>query len=178
MSREQLRTARLVLRDLAPDDIEAVHAWASDPEVSRFMVWGPNTWADTQAFVQEQLAAPRNAHSNRLVELAGTGLVIGGIDLRIELAAPHRAEIGYVFNREHWNQGYATEAARAMIAHGFGDLGLERIAATCDPENQASAQVLRKAGLRPEGHLRHHLKVRGQWRDSLLFAVLSGDRRD
>ena len=58
---------------------------------------------------------------------------------------------------------------------GFNSLGLERITATCDPQNLASVRVLEKAGLRQEGRLRGHLLVRGARRDSLLFARLLTD---
>jgi RimJ/RimL family protein N-acetyltransferase len=171
-------TERLVLRDITAEDVQAVHAYASDPEVCRFMVWGPNTLDDTQAFVREQLEALAAAEGmvyNKLV-VDASGLVVGGAEFRVLSAEHRRGEFGHVYRRDQWGQGYATEVARAMVAFGFGELGLERISATCDPRNRASARVLEKAGLRLEGHLRHHLWVRGQWRDSLLYAVLSGDQ--
>jgi [ribosomal protein S5]-alanine N-acetyltransferase len=54
-------------------------------------------------------------------------------------------------------------------------LGAHRVEATCHPENAASARVLEKAGLTFEGRLREHVLARGVWRDSLLYAALSGD---
>lgn len=178
MPTTELRTERLILRDITPDDLDAVHAYASDPEVVRFMVWGPNTLAETDEFLKEQLLAlattPRQVHG-KLVVHADSGLVIGGVELRIRSTTHRRGEFGYVYRRDHWGQGYATEAARAILEFGFGELGLERITATCDPENLASAAVLRKAGLREEGLMRHHLRIGERWRDSLLFAVLKDD---
>jgi ribosomal-protein-alanine N-acetyltransferase len=170
-------TERLVLRDITADDVEAIHAYAGDPEVCRYMVWGPNTLEDTRAFVKEELevlAAAEGKVYNKLV-VDASGLVIGGTEIRVLSAEHRRGEFGYVYRRDQWAQGYATEVARAMVAFGFGELGLERISATCDPRNHASARVLEKAGLRLEGRMRHHVLVRGQWRDSLLYAVLSGD---
>lgn len=150
----ELRTDRLVLRDITPEDADAVHAYASDPEVTRFMVWGPNTLEDTSAFLKEQLealAAPERTVYNKMVVHAATGRVIGAVELRLLSVVHRRGEFGYVFRRDEWGQGYATEAARALVGFGFERLGLERIQATCDPANQASARVLQKAGLQLEG---------------------------
>jgi RimJ/RimL family protein N-acetyltransferase len=61
--------------------------------------------------------------------------------------------------------------------HGLGCLRLRRIAATCHPDNRASARVLEKIGMRREGRLRSHLFVRGAWRDSLLYAAVNDDVR-
>src|SRR5205085_12362895 len=60
-------------------------------------------------------------------------------------------EVGFLFARSAWGRGVATEAARALLAHAFGQLRLPRVEAFIDPENAASAAVLRKAGMRDEG---------------------------
>ncbi|GAB6898084.1 GNAT family N-acetyltransferase [Kineosporia succinea] len=176
----ELRTARLILRNVTPDDAAGVHAYAGDPEVCRFMVWGPNTPAESQRFVEEQLAVladPARTSFNQLVTLAETGEVIGGIELRLLSEQHRRAEFGYVYRRDVWGQGYATEAARALVTWAFEHFGLNRIEATCDPENKASEAVLRKVGLQCEGLSRRHMKLRDGWRDSLQFAILSDDER-
>ena len=85
--------------------------------------------------------------------------------------------IGYSLNRKFWGQGYATEAAEALVKFGFGQLNLHRIFATCDPFNVASARVLEKAGMQREGHFRQHKWVKGKWRDSLLYAILDCEWR-
>src|SRR3712207_3871409 len=62
-----------------------------------------------------------------------------------------------------------------MLDLGFRELGLHRIWADCDPANTASWRVLEKNGLRREGHLRENASIKGQWVDSLIYAVLSGE---
>ena len=74
---------------------------------------------------------------------------------------------------EWWGHGYAAEATAWLLAHGFNQLGLHKISATCDPENRASAAVRTKNGMHKEGVLRDHVYVRGQWRDRLLFSVIT-----
>jgi [ribosomal protein S5]-alanine N-acetyltransferase len=174
---DELRTARLVLRDLTAEDFDAIHAYASDPEVCRFMVWGPNSPDETRVYLEEQLGALSTADRtvyNKAVVHAGA--VIGCVELRILDRQRGRAEFGYVFQRQHWGQGYATEAAQALVGFGFEGLGLKRIEATCDPENHASARVLQKVGLTLEGRLPRHVKVRGGWRDRLQFAQRAMER--
>ncbi|WP_432763071.1 GNAT family N-acetyltransferase [Actinomadura xylanilytica] len=60
-----------------------------------------------------------------------------------------------------------------MLHFGFDKLDLHKISATCDPNHAASTRVLTKIGMRHEGRLRHHLRLRGQWRDRLVYAALS-----
>ena len=88
---------------------------------------------------------------------------------------------GYMFIHCLWvvgkskGQGYATEAARALVSFGFGTLRLHRVFATCDVRNVASARVLEKVGMRREGHCRGDKWVRGQWRDSYIYAMLEDE---
>jgi len=172
----ELVTPRLLLREFSESDRHRIHAYAADPEVTRFMDWGPNTPQETVAFLAavltEPAAVPRCAYSLAIVVRA-TDELIGSVRLG-ETSRPHRrGELGYVLARPHWGMGYATEAAAAVLRFGFGDLGLHRICATCDPDNVASARVLTKVGMRLEGHLHEHLLIRGEWRDRLTFAALS-----
>ncbi|GIG87799.1 N-acetyltransferase [Plantactinospora endophytica] len=168
-----LRTNRLLLRDFDPSDEEAVHAFAGDPAVTRFTDWGPNTRADSGAFVRNCVAQAADPHRTafNLAAVAGD-LLVGSVAIWVENATHRRGEIGFVFHPSVWNQGYATEAARELIRFGFAELGLHRIAATCHPDNTGSARALVKAGLHQEGRLRDHLLARDRWRDSLLFAVV------
>jgi len=63
--------------------------------------------------------------------------------------------------------------ANRLVSYAFTALGMRRVEATCHPDNAASVRVLEKAGLVMQERLRDHLRVRGEWRDSLLFAVAS-----
>ena len=171
-----LETLRLILREFGLDDWPAVHAYAGDPEVVRYLIWGPNTEEETRVFLCQTLAhqcqAQRALYSFAVV-LKDEGSLIGNVSLHVS-APDHRGGfIGYIFNRRYWGYGYATEAARRLLAFGFEELGLHRIFATCDPLNIASSRVLEKIGMRCEGHLREHKWQKGRWRDSLMYAILA-----
>jgi ribosomal-protein-alanine N-acetyltransferase len=177
MAAVEVRTERLLLRPYRASDHAAVHAYASDPEMVRWSNWGPNTLEETTAWLEMALASeteqPRRAYRFGVVRSADHAL-IGGVELHLESPEDHRASIGYLIARPAQGHGYATEAAQAVLAFGFDELGLHRITATCDPENPGSVGVLRKIGMTQEGHLRDHFRIRGEWRDRLVFAAIAG----
>jgi len=170
-----LTTERLMLREFEQADWEAVHRYASDPEVVRFMEWGPNSEEETRRFIEKAIGC-QSDQPRRNFELAvilkGLGHLIGGCGITLSRGESRRGWIGYCLNRRFWGQGYATEVARALVAFGFEALGLHKIIAGCDTQNVASARVLEKAGMRREGHLREDKWVKGRWRDSFLYAIL------
>lgn len=169
----ELTTERLVLREYAATDFDAVHAFASDPRTLVFVEWGPNTEQDTREFLDfaESTAAkvPRAGHT--LAITLPEGEVIGSVGLTVRHG--NEAELGYTLHPDHWGHGYATEAARALLDFGFAQLPVDRITATCRPENVASAGVLLKLGMEQVGHLRNDRLIRGTWMDSLVFAATS-----
>jgi RimJ/RimL family protein N-acetyltransferase len=170
-----LKSERLVLRELLDSDFEAVHAYAADLDVVRYMEWGPNSEAETRQFLG---CAQSHASKNpRIVfELAvvdtQTDRLIGSIGLHTKGT---QAMLGFCFSRSAWGQGYATEAARLLVDFGFRSLGVHRIWAESDPENAASLRVLEKLGMRREGHFRHDCQVRGEWRDTVVYAILEDE---
>jgi ribosomal-protein-alanine N-acetyltransferase len=182
MTRELvLETSRLALRELRVDDARAVNAYASDPEVVRYLDWGPSTLEDTERFLATARAArdavPRTAYHLAVV-LRSTGRLIGGCRIEVRRPADRGGDIGYAFDRYAWGRGYATEATRALLEFGFDSLELHRIWATCDVRNRASARVLEKLGMRREGHLRQTTRPKGEWRDSYLYAILDPEWRE
>jgi len=169
----ELTTQRLVLRSFAPDDVAAVHAYAGDPAVCRWTDWGPNTPAQSQAFVDELCAASTLEPADSLtwaVTLAGG--VVGACSVTVTSHEHGRGAMGYVVAREHWGRGLATESAAAVLRFARGDLALARVEATCRPGNVASQRVLRAIGMQQEGLMRSHLSIRGRREDSLLFAAV------
>lgn len=170
-----LQTESLILREFKESDWEAVHVYGSDLEVVRYMPWGPNSVKDTQDYIQRvsahQQDDPRKVYELAVTLRAGGGL-IGGCGITMTSSQHRGAYIGYCFDKRVWGKGYATEAAQAIVAFGFEDLGLRRIVATCDTENLASARVMEKIGMTREGRMREDMQIRNQWRDSFLYSIL------
>ncbi len=175
----QLTTERLVLREFAEDDWPAVLTYQSDPRYLRYYAWTGRTEEEVRAFVRmfisHQEEQPRRKFQ-LAVTLRGDGRLIGNCGVRTD---PGRREgdIGYELDPRHWGRGYATEAARAILAFGFAELRLHRVWASCVAENAGSARVLEKLGMRREGHFREHEWMQGRWWDTFLYAILDHEWR-
>lgn len=170
-----LRTQRLLLREFTQADFDDVHAYAIDPDVVRYMDWGPNTLEETQAALERWFAAqalwPRSDVNLAIQHLMDRG-VIGSIRLSVNDEATRTGDFGYSLASGYWRQGLGTEAACAMVAVGFGVLGLHRIWAECDTRNAGSYGIMEKLGMRREAHFRQDKRARDGWRDSYLYAIL------
>ena len=94
------------------------------------------------------------------VTLKSTDQLIGNCGVRLAEEGSQVGDIGYELSPGHWGRGYATEAARAIMAFGFETLHLHRIWAECIAENTRSARVLEKLGMQLEGRLREHTFLR------------------
>jgi ribosomal-protein-alanine N-acetyltransferase len=179
-SMKAIVTKRLVLRDFEKADWRAVQDYASDPEVVRYVDFGPNTEEESRNFIQRALASqkgqPRNNFSLAVI-LKAKNALIGGCGIYVSNPANREGYIGYVLNRNFWKLGYATETVQALVKFGFKELKLHRIFATCDAENSASAHVMEKVGMQREAHFRENGWVKGKWRDSLLYAILEGESK-
>jgi ribosomal-protein-alanine N-acetyltransferase len=171
----QLSTNRLLLREYVESDWQSVLEYQRDSRYLRFYAWNDRTEADVRAFVQAFIDAkseqPRVKYSFA-VTLKTNGQLIGNCNLRKNQLEDRVAEIGYEIAPAHWGKGYATEAARAIVAFGFDELKLHRIAAWCITENTASVRVLEKLGMRLEGRLREQEWLKGRWWDALLYSIL------
>lgn len=175
----RLETPRALLREYSVDDVDDCELYTRDPEVCRYMIWGPNGPGETQAFL-EQAVRDRRANERKIYEFAlvnrRDGRVAGGVGTRITNVEQREGDIGYVLRRDLWGRGIGTEAARAVLDFAFDTLGLHRVWATADPENTASIRVLEKLGMQREGIFRRHIFVRGAFRDSAVYAIIEDDR--
>jgi RimJ/RimL family protein N-acetyltransferase len=147
-----LETPRLRLRPCTADDIDALHALWTDPSVRRWL-WDDQvvdraTAAEVVAASEVSFAA--NGSGQWCVALRGATELIGCAGLR-EMGETPEVEILYGFEPAQWGRGFALEAARVVLAHGFDGLGLERIAGRTDTPNRASARVLERLGMHFEG---------------------------
>jgi len=174
----RIETERLLLRAYRPEDWTQVHAYARDPEVVRYLDWGPNTEAETQAFIHRARAAgeqdPRQGYELAVI-FKPTGALVGGAALRLDPQEPRSVELGYTLHRLAWGQGLGTELARALVQTGFGQLRARRVWARCRPENVGSCRVMKKAGLRFEEYLQNDRTVRGRRVDSFLCGLARED---
>jgi RimJ/RimL family protein N-acetyltransferase len=177
-----VRTDRLLLRPLTVADAPALAAYQSREDVVRYVPYPPRD----AAILAERLRNPDITRSelDEPGQVMWVGVVRAEDDVLVGDAVlmwhsqEHGAgEIGYVFDPAHHGNGYASEAARALLRLGFGDLGLHRIVARLDVRNTASAAVARRLGMRQEAHLVQNEWFKGEWTDELVFAILADEWR-
>ncbi len=172
-----IRTERLLLRPLTTGDVDALLAYRGRPDVCRYVPFEPMD----RAVIADRLAGPwaRTALTGEGQSLtlgavlARTGQLVGDVVLFWHSQEHRGGELGYVFNPDFAGQGYATEAASAMLRWGFEELGLHRIVARLDERNEASAKVARRLGMRQEARLIHNEIFKGEWSTELDFAMLT-----
>lgn len=176
----QLTTDRLLLRDFVEADWPAVLAYQADPRYLRFYHWTQRGEEDVRGFVRllvrQQEEQPRQKFQFAII-LPESGRLIGNCGVRIRDSGSRHADIGYEIAADEWGNGYATEAARAMLAFGFGELAMHRIWANCLADNSASAHVLEKIGMQLEGRLRENEWFKGRWWDTLYYGILEEEWR-
>lgn len=150
-----IATPRLALRRWHPTDAAPLYAMNQDPRVLAFLP-GPMSMQQVEAFMASQNATYDACNMGYLAAtLAATGELIGFVGLRqLEAGLPCApcVEIGWRLAARHWGNGYATEAARAWLLHGFAQLALEEIVSFTVPGNLASRRVMERLGMRRDEH--------------------------
>ncbi len=170
-----LRTERLLLRPWRDDDVAAFAELSADPAVMEFLL----PFADRAA--GEAWAARARRHWDEhgfgqwVVEIPGEASFAGVVGLARTAYEAHftpAVEIAWRLARAYWGRGYASEAARAALDYGFGELGLAEIVAVTVPANQRSRRVMERLGMTrmpaddydhpnvPEGPLKRHVLYR------------------
>ena len=171
----RIETDRLILREFAHADEPAMLAYWMDERYRRFYPESDDLERDVRElvgrFVAAQAAQPRHTWQLAIVDPAG-GTLLGNCGIRVNDPVRREANIGYELDPAAWGRGYATEAASAILAFGFTELGMHRVWAECIADNMGSVRVLEKLGMRREAHFRDHQWFRGRWWDTLIYAIL------
>lgn len=145
-----LETDRLILRHLAPNDLDSLFALYRDPDVSKYIPDAPRTYEEARKELEwfvnghpehPELGLWATIHKKTGRFIGRCGLLPWTIDQREEV------EVAYLLAREYWGQGLGTEAAQAILDYGFGKLQLSRLVSLIDGENLASIRVATKIGM-------------------------------
>ncbi|WP_130860720.1 GNAT family N-acetyltransferase [Gracilibacillus phocaeensis] len=163
-----IKTNRLQLREFNESDWEAVYPYTSDQAVMKYLPEEVFSKEDARQFVIDNKGD--EAEKYAVIEM-DTHQLIGHIVFH-PYFGDHTFEIGWVFNPLYHGKGYATEAAKAVLAFGFNQLHLHRIIATCQPENRPSYRVMEKIGMRREGFFKQCIPHGDEWWDEYYYAIL------
>jgi [ribosomal protein S5]-alanine N-acetyltransferase len=164
-----IETQRLRIRSFQRNDWQAVYGYTSDPAVMRYIPEEPFTPEQAKAFVADNMGEQARFVA---VLLKTDDMLVGHMEFHPWFAS-RTYEIGWVFDRAYHGQGYATEAAMALLRYGFEALHLHRIVATSQPENVASWRVMERMGMRREAHFRKCIRrADNRWWDEYFYALL------
>lgn len=197
--RTPLVTERLLLRLMTRDDVDAVYAYQSRADVCRYLLFEPRDREQVAVKVAEHAVADTLDADGSYLQLAlelrsvpperddprepakvgssGAGRVIGDSYFTIVSREHARGEIGWTMHPDFTGQGYASEAAAAVLDLAFDTLGLHRVVAELDVRNDASVALCRRLGMREEAHFVRDMWFKGDWSDTGVYAILAEEWR-
>ena len=151
-----LETDRLLLRELSTDDAEFILELLNEPSFLRFIGdKGVRTLDDARQYILEGPVASYELHGFGLyLTVLKEGAVPIGMCGLLKRESLADVDIGFAFLPAFWSRGYALESALAVKAYGQNTLGLKRIVAITNPDNEASIKLLEKIGLKYESMIR------------------------
>ncbi|MDE1653648.1 GNAT family N-acetyltransferase [Actinotignum schaalii] len=173
-------TTRLRLRLHRPDDAPWLHSIYSREDVTRYLMtdaWNPER-AVNEAAQRAQARDLRGPQAALAVVIELDAQPIG--DVRLWMTDPQHgvAEIATVLHPDFRGHGYASEAMRAMIRYACTRCGVHRVAAQMDARDRVCELMLQHAGMRKEAHMRQDFWLKGEWTDTIVYAVLASDLRE
>ncbi len=167
-------TERLILRRYKKEDLQDLFEYLSDIEVVKYEPYKPLTFDETKENLEWRIGTDEMI----AIELRDSHKMIGNV--YIGKREFETLEIGYVFNRNYWGNGYAAESCKALIQQAFSN-GIHRIYAECDPRNKNSWKLLETLGFHREAHFRKNVyfwkdeKDKAIWKDTYVYAKLNDD---
>ena len=166
----ELRTARLIVRDFQPEDVHDLHAILGDEETMAYCEPAYD-FEKTRRFLADFCIGRKGAAAAVQRE---SGKVIGYILFHMLDEGVY--EMGWIFHRQFWRQGYAYEACKAVIDHAFDKLNAHKIFAEAIDADR-SVGLMKKLGMRLEGVQRSQTKDNeGNWADLYLYGLLREER--
>ena len=169
----RLVTPRLTLRRFAARDLDTARAHELDRRIMG-QIRDPEPAEALDARIRA-LIEPWQADEGEWLGLviALDDAMIGLAAFRVVSHANQTVEIGYRLALEHQRRGYALEACRALLAFLIGTLEVRKVVAFCVVDNQPSARLLEKLGMRCEGRLREFSMLGGRWQDEFAYGLLA-----
>jgi RimJ/RimL family protein N-acetyltransferase len=153
-------------------------SYRSDPKVARYQRWEPFTRDKALDFIHKYKSSKSFVPGEWFgigIELKESEQLVGDFALKIEAKEYSQAEIGFNVSPKYQRKGIATEAVCCTLQYLFTELNLHRVYAITDSQNKPAAAVLKKVGMRREGHFVQNVLVKGKWGDEFLFAVLRSE---
>lgn len=176
-----IETKRLILRKYEDRDVEDIveYSLGADFWLARNLDWEP-TEEGVKAYYEPRRDVYPESYPgwlNLVIEFKAESKVVGNVGIGVTNKEQGQASVGWLLGCQYQGQGIATEAAKAVVAFGFESMGLHRIFARTGSLNTRSWRLMEKIGMRREAHFRESHKVKGEWDDEFVYAVLADEWR-
>ena len=171
----------MLIRRFTADDLEDRLEYLSDAEAAKYEYWEPFTSPEAVRQMTDAENAVEPGQEAQWLELAvvlkGEQKVIGNISIKV-LSRQHRfGEIGWTLNPRYQGQGYATEAANAILRFGFDELDLFWVISFCDVRNSPSYHLMERLGMQRLAQFKRNKVTKGEWRDEFVYSILAPEWR-
>ncbi|WP_102273085.1 GNAT family N-acetyltransferase [Cytobacillus massiliigabonensis] len=170
-----LEGENIYFKALSTDDVQEIHSYASDEEVSRFIGWNlMNKLSETHSYIEVMLKREsEGTYFYASIVQKSTEAIVGTAMIFNFDHEANKAEIGYVLHKDHWGKGYGTECVALMSDFAFKSLNLHKVYASVVDANIGSARILEKNKFELEGRLRDHYFIEDKYYDALLFGKIT-----
>ncbi|XOV83908.1 MAG: GNAT family N-acetyltransferase [bacterium] len=169
---DEIVTRRLKLRPYRFSDVPEMYAYVQEPGGNRFLEGSgePLTEKQTEEIIARHILVDKDVRNVWAITI--DDVPVGAISINFAKAR-RIAEIGYHIKQALWGQGYASEAAKAVVDTAFATCrNLQRIQANIHPDNVGSIRVAQRAGMAFEATLRSYSYVAGEVTDEVVYSIL------
>lgn len=173
-----LFTDRLILKEITPNDAEALYSMRSNPEIMKYIDRSiPSSVKDIIELIEKMDLTRKSGDgiSWSMFKKDNPQVMIGNIGLFKIMKENYRAEIGYMLNTDEQQKGIMYEAIQRVIEYGFKEINLHSMEANINPANEASRKLLQKAGFVKEAYFRENFFYDGIFLDSEIYSLLNKD---
>lgn len=177
----KLNSDRIILRKLQLEDAEILFSYRSDPEISRYQFWQPETLKDALSFIQNKVADKINIPGTWFqfaIVKSVNNEVIGDCGIHFLENDNYTVEIGITLKRDVQGLGFAAEVLKTLFNYIFYDLNKHRIFASVDPRNLSCIRLLERMKMRKEAHFIESIWFNNNWIDDVVFAILKREWPD
>ncbi len=173
-----INTERLTIRNLVSSDINDFHHYRSNPEVTKYQGFDVFSLEQAKAFIEENARKEFGTPGEWVqfaIENKTTGRLIGDCAIKLDQYDIRLAEIGITISPGEQKKGFAKETMLGILEYLFSRDDFHRVTEIVDAENEASIQLLKSLGFRPEGHFIENIFFKGKWGSEYQFAMLRKD---
>ena len=170
-----LETEHLLLRNIQLQDAQELFLMRTDKKVMEWIDREPFVSVSEAALFIEKILDWQNENESILWVIClkdNPAKLIGTIGFWRIQKEHYRAEIGYMLQKAYWNRGIMKAALKVCIQHGFAELKFHSIEANINPENKASAALLKSCGFVQEAYFRENYYFNGVFKDSAIFSLV------